>query len=87
VRRLLLSILSIVALLASGLSEDSSRLPGSIRGEVVTRAQNGEPAVSPHARIVLHGPVNMETVARFTRQQDRRSNALPRGHPAMQVVS
>ena len=34
--------------------------PGSIRGEVVTRNQNGEPAVLPNARIVLHGPVNKE---------------------------
>jgi len=35
--------------------------PGLIRGEVVTATQNGEPAVLPDARIVLHGPMNKET--------------------------
>lgn len=60
-RRISLSILSIAVLLASSFSKDDPTLPGSIRGEVVTVAQNGEAAVSPHARIVLHGPVNKET--------------------------
>ena len=60
-RRISLSVLSIVVLLASGFCGDAPTLPGSIRGEVVTLAENGEPAVSPHARIVLHGPVNKET--------------------------
>jgi len=61
VRRISLSILSIAVLVASCFSKDDPTLPGSIRGEVVTVAQNGEPAVSPHARIVLQGPVNKET--------------------------
>jgi hypothetical protein len=61
VRRISLSILSIAVLVASCFSKDDPTLSGSIRGEVVTVAQNGEPAVSPHARIVLHGPVNKET--------------------------
>src|SRR5262249_44475608 len=42
-------------------SEPGTAAPGSIRGEVVTKTQNGEPAVLAHARIVVDGPVNKET--------------------------
>jgi hypothetical protein len=52
-------IFSIVVLLIPCVAQESAA-PGIIRGEVVTRNENGEPAVFPHARIVLHGPVEKE---------------------------
>src|ERR1700751_2914283 len=51
---------SILLLLAFCSAQDNIATQGSIRGEVVTRNQNGEPAVFPNARIVLHGPINTE---------------------------
>lgn len=51
---------SILLLLTLCSAQDSTATQGSIRGEVVTRNQNGEPAVLPDARIVLHGPINTE---------------------------
>ena len=49
---------SILLLLAFCSAQDSTATQGSIRGEVVTRNQNGEPAVFSNARIVPHGPIN-----------------------------
>jgi hypothetical protein len=59
-RRISLIVVSILVLLARCFPQNGSAAPGSIRGEVVTKAENGEPAVLPNARIVLHGPVNKE---------------------------
>ena len=52
---------SMLVLLIPCFSQDGTAAPGSIRGEVVTKDQNGEPAVLPDAHIVLHGPVNKES--------------------------
>ena len=51
---------SVLLLLNLCFAKDNIATEGSIRGEVVTRNQNGEPAVFPNARIVLHGPINAE---------------------------
>jgi len=51
---------SILLLLVFCSPQDSTATQGSIRGEVVTRNQNREPAVFPNARIILHGPINRE---------------------------
>lgn len=60
-RRFLLIVLSTLVLLVRCSPEDAhTPTSGSIRGEVVTGNQNGEPAVLLAARIVLHGPVNKE---------------------------
>ncbi|HEV2732601.1 MAG TPA: carboxypeptidase regulatory-like domain-containing protein, partial [Terriglobales bacterium] len=59
-RRCLPVVFSTLVLLASCFAQDDHAAMGSIRGEVVTRNQNGEPAVLPDARIVLHGPINKE---------------------------
>ena len=60
-RRISLIIFSTLLLLATPcFPQGGSAAPGSIRGEVATKNQNGEPAVLSHARIVLHGPVNKE---------------------------
>ena len=48
---------SILLLLTFCFPQDGPRT-GSTRGEVVTRNQNGEPAVLPDARIVLRGSTN-----------------------------
>jgi hypothetical protein len=60
-RKLLTLVFSIVALLMPCFAQGDPAAAGSIRGEVVTRSENGEPAVFPHARIVLHGPVEKES--------------------------
>src|SRR5258708_38584541 len=59
-RRTLLIALSTLVLLAPVFAQDDHAIVGSIRGEVVTKNQNGEPAVLPDARIVVHGPTNKE---------------------------
>src|SRR5262249_15268199 len=59
-RRILLTGFSTLVLLAFSFAQDRPAATGSIRGEVVTRNQNGETAVLPGARIVLHGPINKE---------------------------
>jgi hypothetical protein len=59
-RKIPLIVFSTLMLLVPSFPQDSTAPPGSIRGEVVTRNQNGEPAVLPHAHIVLRGPVNKE---------------------------
>jgi hypothetical protein len=61
VRRIPLIVLSTLVLLVRGFAQDNIATSGSIRGEVVTKNQNGEPAVLPSARIVLHGLINKET--------------------------
>ena len=61
-RRFLLIIFSTLVLLVRCFPEDATAdKSGSIRGEVVTGNQNGEPVVLPAARVVVHGPVNKET--------------------------
>jgi TonB dependent receptor/Carboxypeptidase regulatory-like domain len=60
-RRISLIAFSTLVLLVHCLAEDGSPTWGSIRGQVVTKTQDGEPAVLPDARIVLHGPINKET--------------------------
>jgi hypothetical protein len=60
-RRISLIALLILVLLISCFSQTNTIAPGSIRGEVVTKTQNGEAAVLAHARIVVDGPVNKET--------------------------
>jgi hypothetical protein len=62
VRRISHIVFSTLVLLVCCFSEDAhTDTPGSIRGEVVARNRNGEPAVLSEARIVLHGPVTKET--------------------------
>ena len=60
-RRLSGTTLSIRPFLALGFAQGSSPAPGSIRGDIFPKGTNGEPAVLPHPRIVLRGPVNNET--------------------------
>jgi hypothetical protein len=60
-RRISLIVFSTLVLLVRCFPESEPATPGSIRGAVVTKTQNGEPAVLPDARIVLHGPVSRET--------------------------
>src|SRR5262249_28703803 len=59
--RFLLVAFSALVFLASSFAQNDHAATGTIRGEVVTRNQNGEPAVLPSARIVLHGSVTKET--------------------------
>ncbi len=59
-RRILNIVFSTLVLLIPCSAQDGPAIPGSIHGVAVTRNQNGEPAVLPAARIVLHGPVNKE---------------------------
>src|SRR5499433_190249 len=59
-RRTLLIVFSTLVLLVRCFAQVGPATPGSIRGEVVTKNQNGEPAVLAQARIVLHGPLNKE---------------------------
>src|ERR1700687_3387320 len=42
-------------------AQNGSIASGSIRGDVFTKGTNGEPAVLPSVRIVLHGPITKET--------------------------
>ena len=58
-RRVSLIVFSTLILFIHCVAQDASA-PGSIRGEVVTRNENGEPAVLPHASIVLRGPINKD---------------------------
>ncbi|HXZ79189.1 MAG TPA: TonB-dependent receptor [Terriglobales bacterium] len=60
-RRISLVVAFTVLVLMPCLSQDTTVVPGSIRGEVITKTQNGEPAVLPNAHIVLQGPKNKET--------------------------
>jgi hypothetical protein len=60
--RILIGI-AFAMLLFQGLdfTQGSSPTSGSIRGDVFTKGTNGEPAVLPGIRIVLHGPITEET--------------------------
>src|ERR1700686_5451515 len=60
-RTLIGSALSILLFLGLGFAQGSSPALGSVRGDVFTKGTNGEPAVLPSARIVLHGPITRET--------------------------
>ena len=53
--------LAILLFLGLGFAQGSSPALGSIRGDVFTKGTNGEPAVLPSVRIVLHGPITKET--------------------------
>jgi hypothetical protein len=53
--------LSIMLFLGLGFAQGNSPALGSIRGDVFTKGTNGEPAVLPSVRIVLHGPITKET--------------------------
>jgi len=55
-----LIVLSTVLLLILCFPQNASAAPGSIRGEVIIKAENGERSVLPDAHIVLHGPINKE---------------------------
>jgi TonB dependent receptor/Carboxypeptidase regulatory-like domain len=61
VRRISLIVFSTLVLLVRCFPQDRPVTSGSIRGNVFTATQNGEPAVLPGARIVLHGLINKET--------------------------
>ena len=53
--------IALATLLLLGLGHGSSPVLRSIRGDVFTTGTNGEPAVLPGSRIVLHGPITEET--------------------------
>ena len=53
--------LSVLLFLGLVFAQGGSPAPGSIRGDVFTKGTNGEPAVLPGVRIVLHGPITKET--------------------------
>jgi hypothetical protein len=53
--------LTVLLFLGPSFAQGGSSPPGSIRGDVFTKGTNGEPAVLPKARIVLHGPITKET--------------------------
>ena len=59
-RRLSGTALSILLFLGVGFAQGSSPAVGSIKGDVITKGTNGEPAVLPNVRIVLHGPITKE---------------------------
>jgi hypothetical protein len=56
-RRLIGIALTTLLLLLPALAQSGSTASGSIRGDVFTKGTNGEPAVLPGVRIVLHGPI------------------------------
>jgi hypothetical protein len=53
--------LATLLFLGIGFAQGVSSAFGSIRGDVFTKGTNGEPAVLPGVRIVLHGPITKET--------------------------
>jgi TonB dependent receptor/Carboxypeptidase regulatory-like domain len=53
--------LTIPLFVGLGFAQGGSPGRGSIRGDVFTKGTNGEPAVLPSVRVVLHGPVTKET--------------------------
>src|SRR5258706_1298283 len=56
-------VVSILLFVLPTFAQSGSTASGSIRGDVFTKGTNGEPAVLPHARIVLRGPVNKEALS------------------------
>jgi hypothetical protein len=53
--------LTVLLFLGPCFAQGSSSALGSIRGDVFTMGTNGETAVLPGVRIVLHGPITKET--------------------------
>ncbi len=60
-RRSVAYVVSILLFALPAFAQSSSTASGSIRGDVFTKGTNGEPAVLPGVRIVLHGPTTKET--------------------------
>ncbi|MCU1301296.1 MAG: Outer rane receptor for ferrienterochelin and colicin [Candidatus Sulfotelmatobacter sp.] len=54
-------VASILLFVFPAFAQSGSTESGSIRGDVFTKGTNGEPAVLPGVRIVLHGPITKET--------------------------
>src|SRR5258708_29393583 len=54
-------VVSILLFVLPAFAQNGSIASGSIRGDVFTKGANGEPAVLPGVRIVLHGPITKET--------------------------
>ena len=54
-------IVSILLFVLPAFAQNGSIISGSIRGDVITKGTNGEPAVLPGVLIVLHGPITKET--------------------------
>ena len=77
-RALIEIALAILLLLGLGFAQGTSPAFGSIRGDVFTKGTNGEPAVLPGVRIVLHGPITKETES--DAQEHSLSIAFPPGH-------
>jgi TonB dependent receptor-like, beta-barrel/Carboxypeptidase regulatory-like domain len=61
VRDISLIVFLTLVLLVPCFPQDRPSTSGSIRGNVVVTTKNGEPAVLPGARIVVHGLINKET--------------------------
>ena len=59
-RSIALTFLSATLLLGTGTPQTGSQATGSIRGEVVTKANNGEASLVPNVHIVLRGPADRE---------------------------
>src|SRR5215467_5572882 len=62
-RKVFGGVLATLLFLVPGFAQSDSLATGSIKGDVFTKGTNGEPAVLPGTRIVLHGPTNKETVS------------------------
>jgi TonB dependent receptor/Carboxypeptidase regulatory-like domain len=54
-------VVSILLFLLPAFAQNGSIASGSIKGDVLTKGTNGEPAVLPGVHIVLHGPITKET--------------------------
>jgi outer membrane receptor protein involved in Fe transport len=54
-------VVSILLFVLPAFAQTGSTGSGSIRGDVFTKGNNGEPAVLPGVLIVLHGPITEET--------------------------
>lgn len=59
-RSIALVILFATLVFVLSFPQETPVTPGSIQGEIVTKAQNGELSVVPHAQVVLQGPVTKE---------------------------
>ena len=60
-RTLVMIALATLLFLGIGFAQGVSSAFGSIRGDVFTKGTNGEPAVLPGVRGVLHVPITKET--------------------------
>jgi hypothetical protein len=54
-------VVSILLFVLPAFAQSGSNASASIRGDVLTKGTNGEPAVLPGVLIVLHGPITKET--------------------------